>query len=522
MNSSDEIILAIDCGTQSVRAVLIDLFGNILQIVKTEIEPYFSINPGMAEQYPEYFRDKMFETLKKLFSEIKFEKERIKAVTITTQRSTLVNLDKNGNSLRPAISWLDQRQTAPGKYPGKLTQLALRAIGMREAVIYTVKNGECNWLMQNTPDIWEKTDKYLFLSGYLTYVLTGEFTDSVGCTVGYMPFDYKKQEWADEGHMNFKMFPVERKKLPGLVKPSETLGYISKGASEKSGIPQGLPLIAAAADKACEVLGSGVISPDVACLSYGTTSTVQTTHSKYFEVIPFFPAYPSAIPDYFNTEIMIFRGYWMINWFKKEFGLREMQIAEKTGRTPEELFDDMIKNIRAGSMGLILQPYWSPGLKIPGTEAKGAIIGFGDVHTRAHIYRAILEGLAYSLKEGLIRTVKRTKSPVKKLFVSGGGSQSKEAMQITADIFNMPTYKPHTYETSSLGASINAAVGMNFFHDYNDAVKSMTRIGEQYFPDSKNVEIYKQLYEKVYSRMYKHLQPLYEEIRNVTGYPQKI
>jgi sugar (pentulose or hexulose) kinase len=337
-----------------------------------------------------------------------------------------------------------------------------------------------------------------------------------------MPFDYKKQEWADEKHMNFKMFPVERKKLPELFKPSEILGYISKGASEKSGIPQGLPLIAAAADKACEVLGSGVISPDVACLSYGTTSTVQTTHKNYFEVIPFFPAYPSAIPDYFNTEIMIFRGYWMINWFKKEFGLREMQIAEKTGRTPEELFDEMIKDIPAGSMGLTLQPYWSPGLKIPGTEAKGAIIGFGDVHTKAHIYRAILEGLAYSLKEGLIRTVKRTKSPVKKLIVSGGGSQSKVAMQITADLFNMPAYRPHTYETSSLGAAINAAVGMNYFQDFNDAVKSMTRIGDQYLPDNKNVEIYNQLYEKVYSRMYKHLQPLYKEIRNITGYPMKI
>ncbi len=522
MNPTDELILAIDCGTQSVRAVLTDLTGAILQIAKTEIEPYFSAGPGMAEQHPEYFRDRMFETLKKLFSETKFPKERIKAVSITTQRSTLVNLDRQGNSLRPAISWLDQRQTALGIFPGKLTQLALRVVGMRESVIYSVKNGECNWIMQNTPEIWEKTDKYLLLSGYLTYALTGEFTDSIGCTVGYVPFDFKKQEWASENHMNFKMFPVEREKLPRLVKPSEILGYISKDASEKSGIPQGLPLIASAADKACEVLGSGVVSPDVACLSYGTTSTVQTTHRKYFEVIPFFPAYPSAIPDHYNTEIMIFRGYWMINWFKKEFGLKETQIAEKTGRSAEDLFDEMIKTIPAGSMGLTLQPYWSPGLKTPGTEAKGAIIGFGDVHTRAHIYRAILEGLTYSLKEGLQRTVRRTRYPVSRVIISGGGSQSRQAMQITADIFNMPTYRPHTYETSSLGAAINAAVGMGFYHGYDEAVKAMTRTGEEFLPDAKNVEIYSQLYEKVYSPMYKHLQPLYREIRNITGYPQKI
>ncbi len=485
MNPSDEIILSIDCGTQSVRAVLIDLSGNILQIVKTELEPYFSKGPGLAEQYPEYFRDKMFYSLKKLLSETKFSKERIKAVTITTQRSTLVNLGKDGNSLRPAISWMDQRQCAVDKYPGKLMQLILSIVGMRESVIYAVKNGECNWIMQNTPDVWQKTDKFLYLSGYLTHSLTGEFTDSVGCTVGWVPFDYKKHKWAEKSHMNYKMFPVEREKLPRLVRPSEILGYISRQASDKSGIPEGLPLIAAAADKACEVLGSGVVSPDIACLSYGTTSTVQTTHARYFEVIPFFPAYPSAIPDHFNTEIMIFRGFWMINWFKNQFGLKEIQLAEKTGKTPEELFDYMIRDIPAGSMGLTLQPYWTHGVKIPGTEAKGAIIGFGDVHTREHIYRAILEGLAYALKEGLVRTVKRTKIPVKSLMISGGGSQSNQAMQLTADIFNLPAYRPHTYETSSLGAAIDAAVGMNFFNDYPSAVRSMTRPGDQFLPDRK-------------------------------------
>jgi sugar (pentulose or hexulose) kinase len=403
-----------------------------------------------------------------------------------------------------------------------MMQLALRLVNMRESVVYAVMNGECNWLMQNSPEIWEKTDKYLYLSGYLTWALTGEFTDSVACIVGYMPFDYKKQQWAGTSHMNYKMFPVEKEKLPRLVRPSEILGYISREASEKSGIPEGLPLVAAAADKACEVLGSGVITPDVACLSYGTTATVQTTHRKYYEVIPFFPPYPSAVPDYYNTEVQVVRGYWMISWFKKEFGLKEVQLARQKGIESETLFDEMIRDIPAGSMGLTLQPYWSPGVKTPGTEAKGAIIGFGDVHTRAHIYRAILEGLAYSLKDGLTQTVKRTRIPVTKIIVSGGGSQSRQSMQITADVFNMPILKPHTYETSSLGAAIDAAVGMKFYKDYSSAVNSMTRTGEEFHPDRKNVELYGELYEKVYSKMYKHLQPLYEQIRDVTGYPPKI
>jgi len=111
---------------------------------------------------------------------------------------------------------------------------------------------------------------------------------------------------------------------------------------------------------------------------------------------------------------------------------------------------------------------------------------------------------------------------VETLIVSGGGSQSNQAMQITADIINLPAYRPHTYETSSLGAAINTAVGMKFYNDYSSAVTSMTRLGDQFLPDRKNVDIYKQLYRKVYSKMYSHLQPLYQQIRNITGYPEKI
>lgn len=147
MKPSDDLILSIDFGTQSVRSVLIDLEGNVLQLAKTEIEPYFSVAPGWAEQYPEYFRDKMFESLRKLFSEATYAKERIKAVTLTSQRSTLINLDSDGKSLRPAISWLDQRLSSVGKYPSRLMDVALRLVNMREAVHFAVKNGECNWIM---------------------------------------------------------------------------------------------------------------------------------------------------------------------------------------------------------------------------------------------------------------------------------------------------------------------------------------------------------------------------------------
>jgi sugar (pentulose or hexulose) kinase len=164
-----------------------------------------------------------------------------------------------------------------------------------------------------------------------------------------------------------------------------------------------------------------------------------------------------------------------------------------------------------------LQPYWAPGIRVPGPEAKGAIIGFSDVHTRAHIYRAILEGLAYALREGKERTERRSHIPITELRVSGGGSQSDAALQLTADIFGLSTARPHTYETSGLGAAIDAAVGLGLHPDFDTAIREMTRIGQTFEPDLRVHAIYNDLYHDVYKRMYGRLQPLYQAIRAVTG-----
>lgn len=517
-----DYVVAIDAGTQSIRAVLIDLLGNIVQIERTEVEPYFSIEPGFAEQDPEYLWQVLCSTSKRLMESIDVPLSSIKGMSITTQRSTLVNLDKEGNPLRPAILWLDQRKAKSDRWPKGVVKLGLKLVNMHESLVHAIKDGEANWIQQNQPDIWAKTYKFVYLSGFFIHRLSGKFVESIGSNVGYKPFNYKHQRWCNPGELNTKLFPIERDKLVDLVKPSELIGYITAEASKSTGLPVGLPIIASAADKACEVLGSGCISPEIACLSYGTTATIETVNSKYVEVIPFYPPYPSAIPDHYNTEIMIYRGYWMINWFKREFGHKEVELAKKLNKSAEELFDDMISNIPPGSMGLTLQPYWSPGVKIPGVEAKGAVIGFGDVHTRAHFYRSIIEGLTYALKEGAIRTQKRNGVKIQKLRVSGGGSQSANALQMTADIFDLTVEKPHTYETSALGAAINCVVGLGLYPNFRIAIQHMCRIGEVYKPIPANRDIYKGLYERVYSKMYKQLKPLYEDIRDITNYPKKL
>ncbi|MBT8765160.1 FGGY-family carbohydrate kinase [Metapseudomonas boanensis] len=517
--SEKSYLLAIDNGTQSVRALLFDLDGNLVGKGKVPLEAYFSSQPGWAEQDPEYYWASLGEACQRLWASVDIDKRLIRGVSLTTQRGTVINVDQQGAPLRPAILWLDQRQAeVRDRIKGPWGWL-FKLIGEEATVDYFRAQAEANWVAQNQPEVWSRTHKVLLLSGFLTHRLCGRFVDSVACQVAYLPFDYKRLQWAAPRDWKWQSMPVRREQLPELCKPGERLGSISATASRHTGIPEGLPLIAAGADKACEVLGAGGVEPSIACLSYGTTATINTTRNKYLETIALIPPYPAAIPDQFNTEVMIYRGFWMVSWFKQEFGLHEMQRAGELGVEPEDLFDELVNSVPAGSMGLMLQPYWSPGIREPGLDAKGSIIGFGDVHTRAHLYRAILEGLAYALRQGKERIEKRSGTRISRLRVSGGGSQSDAAMQITADIFGLPAERPHVYETSGLGAAIDCAVGLGLYPDFPSAISAMTRVGQVFHPNPQAQGIYERLYREVYQEMYQQLRPLYRKIREITGYP---
>ena len=510
-----ENILAIDNGSQSVRALLVSPKGELLAKIRIPIPPPEPGEPGFQEHHPDVFWNALCTACQKLFQLPEVDKSSIAAVALTTQRSTLINVDEKGVPLRPAILWTDQRRTNGLPPVGGLWGLAFRVAGVMDTIKYLQAEAECNWIRTHQPEIWNKTHKYLFLSGYLTYLLVGNFVDSVGSQVGFVPFDYQKQTWAAPSDWKWKAVPMPREFLPELVPPSQQLGEITASASEATGIPKGLPLIAAAADKACEVIGSGCLDSHIGCLSYGTTATINTTHKKYVEIVPFIPPYPSAVPGCYNLELQIYRGYWMVSWFKEEFGLPEQQLAREKGIETEELFDELAFAAPPGAHGLVLQPYWTPGLRSPGPEAKGAIIGFGDIHTRAHLYRSILEGVAYALRDGAERTSRRSHKKITELRVAGGGSQSDASMQLTADIFGLPTARPHVYEASGLGAAINATVAIGIHPDFETAVSEMTHMGKVFEPIPKHQKIYDELYNKIYQKMYSQLHPLYEAIQEI-------
>jgi len=515
----DKYVLTIDCGTQSIRALIFDKNGTLIGKKKREFEPYFSNYPGFAEQNPEVYWDNLCIVCKEIKEECFEIWENVEGIVVTTLRDTCINLDKEGKVLRPAILWLDQRSADEVKPFSNIENLAFRSIGMKQAIDISQKKGKAYWIRQHEPEIWGKTDKYILISAYLHFKLTGKIVDSIANQIAHIPFDYKNKCWPKSNiSYRWTLFGVERKKLPLLVNPGETIGKITKTASELTGIRKGTILIAGASDKGCETLGNGCLDTQSASISFGTTATVQTTSKKYFEPIKFMPAYPSAMEGYYNPEVGIFRGYWMISWFKKEFAMREMKEALLKGISPETLLNERLGEIPPGSHGLFLQPYWGPGLKTP--DAKGAIIGFGDVHTRAHIYRAIIEGINYALLEGIDKIEKKSGKKIVEIAVSGGGSQSDAICQITADMLNRKIYKGQTYEISGLGASIIGYVALGVYSSYEEAIKHMFIRTKEFNPNPSNVEIYSKLYKKVYLKIYPSLKNLYKDIKEITGYPK--
>ena len=508
----NKLVLAIDFGTQSARVSLFDNKGNIVAMVKTPYNPpYVSEQKGYAEQDPDFYVDILKQSLKKLTSENMDKVDDIVGATITTFRDSSVQLDKDLKPIRKCILWLDQRTSEAREKLPLLHRLIFFLIGMKNTIELNRKRTVAHWLKENEPETWKKTFKYVNISTYLTYKMTGKLIDSASSLTGHYPINFKKGKWYKQGALKARIYGIPNSMLCELKAPGEVLGNISDDFADEVGLPYGIPMIATGSDKACETVGLGALNPNTGAISYGTASTIEVTNSKPYPPEPFLPAYPAAVPKLYNMEVQIYRGYWMLTWFTKEFAAELYDESKISSLTIEELANAKLDEIPPGSDGLVLQPYWGAGLRRP--LSKGAIIGFSDIHTKYHMYRAIIEGIAYALREGLEGIEKSQHHKVKQLMISGGGSQSDVICQITADIFGLPVSRVQTFETTSLGAAIATFVALGEFDTVDSAIKAMSHKTQTFEPDPEVHKQYNFLYKRAYVQLYPHIKDVYKEIK---------
>lgn len=515
MENKSPLVLTIDFGTQSVRTALINKCGEIEAIVKRKYEPaYVSPFKGAAEQDPDFYWNNLVECLTELGKENKEKMNRVVGSTISTFRDSSVQLDKDLKPIRNTILWLDQRMAKGKEKIPFYYWIAFRIVGMTETIKLNRSRTVAHWLKENEPETWNKTYKYVNISTYITFKLSGNLVDSSAAYAGHYPINFKERKWYREKALKAIIYGIPSRMLPEMKQPGEILGEIKPEIAKKCHLPQGIKIYASGSDKACETLGLGALNNHTAAVSYGTASSIEVSNQKYYEPEPFLPAYPAAIKDWYNMEVQVYRGYWMLSWFSKNFAGELMDESKIQKMAVEEILNKDLSKIAPGSDGLVLQPYWGPGLRRP--LAKGGIIGFSDVHTRAHLYRAIIEGIAYALREGLEGIEKSQHHKVDSIRISGGGSQSDAICQITADIFGLPVSRVQTIEATSLGAAISTFIAVKEFNNIDEAIKNMSHVVSTFMPNELAHQQYDQLYKKVYLKIYPNLKGVYKDVNKIT------
>lgn len=507
------LLLTFDVGTQSTRALLVDPSGRMVgRVRKGYGEPYYSLRPNWAEQDPAFYWNKIGEACRELKEKAGDRWKDIVAVTCTCIRATPVCLDRDGNPLRDAILWMDRRveeNIPPLSLP---VRLLFRILGLRDAIRTFRTQMACNWIAVNERDVWNATRKYGFLSTYLNAQFTGSLRDSCANMSGVMPYDARKRRWYPKWDFHRELYMVTDDRLVELVEPGTVIGEITEKAAESTGIPAGLPYLVTGSDKMCESLGLGCVRNDRAAISLGTMCSIQVPSERYFTQRLILPPFSSLTGNYLN-EVQTYRGFWLVSWFRDQFASDEVREAEQKGCHVEELFDARLADVPPGCDGLLMQPTLTPDAITP--HARGVFLGLTDRHTRMHFFRAIIEGIGFTLYDGLKSLEKAGRSKIRSVVIAGGGSNSPEICQIIADISGVPAHRIQTEDAAGLGSSLLAFLKLGYFRTLEDALASMVHVQQRFEPDPRVHAFYDRLYEKVYRRVFPKLKRLYRNIDEI-------
>lgn len=498
----EKFVIGLDCSTTSTKAIAFNNRGKIVSQTSVSI-PLKSPLPNYYEQNPEDWWNSVREALTKITCNI--NPCAIEALAISNQRETFVPLDINGKHLRPAIIWLDERcKDEVEPFASKVGRNRIHRI-TGKPVDYAPVVYRLAWMKKHEPKLFSRIGKVCDVHAYLVWKLTGSFKTSWASADPLGLFDIEHKRWSS---VILNALGLNLPQLPEVYMSGSILGRVTLEASRVTGLNPGTLIIAGGGDGQCAGLASNVLSSTRAYVNLGT-AVVTGIYGNQYRISMAFRTLCSCSEDGYYYESSLRAGTFAIDWFVKKVldinPLEQLNVYKK--------LEEDAKSIPVASDGVIFLPYLC-GVMNPywDVNARGAFVGLSSSHTQGHLYRAILEGIAFE-QLFAIKTVERElETKVQDLITIGGGAKSELWCRIIADVTGRNVCIPETTEASALGAGIAAAVGAKWFGTFKSAVNNMSRIVKIIKPEKINHEKYYKRYS-----FYKNIYPALNKQKNVNS-----
>ncbi len=489
------LLLGLDIGTSGAKAALIDSHGKLLAWAGREY-PIDAPQPGWAEQDPHVWLDAALASTRQVLADSGADPKQVTGIGLDGQMHSLVCLGENGQPLRPAILWADQRSAAQVEWLRRQISTGQLAEWTGNPVAAGFMLPSWLWLREHEPDVAAKTRRLLLPKDEVRYRLTGQIGSEPSDASSTLLFDPHARRWSPE---MLALAGLNPEQMPEVHPSAQVAGGLLDEMARACGLLPGTPVVYGAGDQAAQAFGNGVIDPGLLSCTIGTGGQLfapltAPIHDPRLRLHMFC----HCLPGRWHQEAAILSAGLSLRWLRDNLWPFETYSA----------MADAAQAVEAAAEGLFFLPYLA-GERTPHMDpsARAAFIGLGLNHQRPHLIRAVMEGVVFALRQGL-ELMEELGAPVERLLASGGATRHPLWLQLQANIFGRPVYPSQQQEVTAKGAAMLAGIGVGVYADGEDAVRTaVTPPGEPVLPEPERVEMYQKGYEE-YKKLYPALKLL--------------
>lgn len=508
-----QYLLGVDIGTSGTKSVLFDIEGNTIASSTVEY-PMYQPHIGWAEQDPEDWWRATAETIADIIKKSGVNPSDIKGLGLSGQMHGMVLLNKEGQVLRPAIIWCDQRTQAECD---QITEI----IGKERLIEITANPAltgftasKVMWVKNHQPDLFNQIDKILLPKDYVRYKLTGVFATEVSDASGTQFLNVPERAWSEEvlGKLD-----IDINWMPEVYESYEVSGTVNSEAARITGLGEGTPVVGGGGDQAAGAVGNGIVKQGVISSTIGTSGVVFAHMDKVsIDSQGRVHTFCHAVPNKWHVMGVTQGAGLSMQWLRNNFGNMEKELASFMDIDPYQLMDKQAEKAKPGCDGLIYLPYLM-GERTPHLDpnAKGVFFGLSAMHGRREMIRSVMEGVVYSLRDCL-EIVKDMDVSVTEVRASGGGGRSPLWRQMQADIFNNPIATINSSEGPALGVALLAGVGVGIYKSVEEACDTAIKVVSLQEAIEENVPVYDQYYE-IYKDLYHALKDSFKKVASIIG-----